>query len=75
MPKYILLLFIFFTLIDLNRSESNKTNYERAIPVQSSLSRIIGNYVGSPSTPRIKFETYKALAGETSNKNSINLIH
>lgn len=66
--KFLLFFFITLTLSDLTRCESNKTNYERAIPVQSSLSRIISNYAGSASMPRIKFETYKALAGETSKK-------
>lgn len=44
----------------------------RSIPVLSPLSRIITNLVGSPSAqaglhsaPRIQYETYKALAGET----------
>lgn len=40
--------------------------------VQSSLSRLLSSPGLSQSSPRVKFETYKALAGETSKLTNLN---
>ncbi len=53
--------------LSLQSDSNNKTNLLRALPVQSSLSRMLNsNGVSLSQSSRIKFETYKALAGETS---------
>ena len=67
MRTFLLLTVILLVFRLTIQSDSNKTNLLRAVPAQSSLSRMLNSNGASLSqSSRIKFESYKALAGETS---------